>query len=470
MANNCRVPTPPKYVEELLDCVGYVHDLYHKSVLENSCGAGNILKEIVRRYIENAIQEGFHKDKIIEGLQEHITGYDVDPECVKNCIDNLDRIALEYGLTGIEWNVRKQDYLKCGGAQYQYIIGNPPYITYHDLNVEQRGFLKEHFESCGQGRFDYCYAFIEAALKDLADDGKLAYILPYSILRNKFAEKIREIIKVDLEKLIDFKGIQIFPNTVTSSVIILCDKQKRDRITYYNKQENCNKTIRKNSLKGKWIFEEKPIGHRRFGDFFKVANSVATLCNEVYVFEADKLEDGFYCVGDGKIEKDIVFDAASVKSEKKYNKAQKKRDKIIFPYRIHDKGITHYEENELKTEFPECYSHLIKYKEKLLNRKSSENIKWFEYGRSQAINDIIGSKLIMSMVVTNKVVVYEVSDYAIPYAGTYIKVHSDHGMSLKEAKQILESDRFFTYIKNCGTPTTTSSFRISVKDIEEYYF
>ena len=47
MANNCQVPTPPKYVDELLDCIGYTHDLYDKSVLENSCGEGNILKEIV---------------------------------------------------------------------------------------------------------------------------------------------------------------------------------------------------------------------------------------------------------------------------------------------------------------------------------------------------------------------------------------------------------------------------------------
>ena len=49
MANNCQVPTPPQYVNELLDCIGYSDNLYNKSVLENSCGEGNILKEIVRR-------------------------------------------------------------------------------------------------------------------------------------------------------------------------------------------------------------------------------------------------------------------------------------------------------------------------------------------------------------------------------------------------------------------------------------
>ena len=40
-----------------------------------------------------------------------------------------------------------------------------------------------------------CYAFIEAGLRDLADDGKLAYLIPYSVIRNKHAEKVRMLIK-----------------------------------------------------------------------------------------------------------------------------------------------------------------------------------------------------------------------------------------------------------------------------------
>ena len=49
MANNCRIFTPTKYVNELLDVIGYNDQLYGKSILENSCGDGRILVEIVRR-------------------------------------------------------------------------------------------------------------------------------------------------------------------------------------------------------------------------------------------------------------------------------------------------------------------------------------------------------------------------------------------------------------------------------------
>lgn len=51
MANNCKIFTPDTYVTELLDIAGYNWNLMGRSVLENSCGDGNILKEIVRRYI-----------------------------------------------------------------------------------------------------------------------------------------------------------------------------------------------------------------------------------------------------------------------------------------------------------------------------------------------------------------------------------------------------------------------------------
>ena len=100
---------------------------------------------------------------------------------ITKCIDTLN--AVRYGLTSIRWNICKQDYLKCKKNSFHFIIGNPPYITYHDLSTEHRIFLKENF-GIRQDHFDYCYAFIEAGLRDLADDGKLAYLIPYSVIRN----------------------------------------------------------------------------------------------------------------------------------------------------------------------------------------------------------------------------------------------------------------------------------------------
>ena len=470
MGNNCQVPTPQKYANELLDCIGYTHGLYDKSVLENSCGEGNILKEIVRRYITSSLEDGYSNEQIIVGLENHITGYDIDHKCITKCIDTLNAVAKEYGLTGIRWNICKQDYLKCKKNSFHFIIGNPPYITYHDLSTEHRIFLKENFETCKEGRFDYCYAFIEAGLRDLADDGKLAYLIPYSVIRNKHAEKVRMLIKEYLKGIIDYKGIQLFPKILTSSIIIMCNKENNDNIYYWSKKDGVQKNLSKESLIGKWIFDkEQEESLRRFGDYFKVSNSVATLYNDAFVFEAKEEDDLFFYLQDGKIEKDLVFDAVSVKSEKKYQKSEK-RDKIIFPYKIIGKKIFSYSEKEFRQTFPECYAYLLKNKDKLLKRKSSEGVQWFEYGRVQAINSIFVEKLIMSVVITNNVNVYNAGIDTIPYAGVFIRTLDEYKSGLNEAKEILQSKSFYEYSKKCGTPTTTSSYRISVTDIENYYF
>ncbi|MBS6560885.1 MAG: hypothetical protein KH355_11505 [Clostridiales bacterium] len=280
---------------------------------------------------------------------------------------------------------------------------------------------------------------------------------------------MRALIKEHLKGIVDYKGIQIFPNTITSSIVILCDKKNENNIYYYSKKDDIRKSVAKSSLNGKWIFEKDQMGLRRFGDYFKVSNSIATLYNNAFVFEVEGEDESFYYFKDGKVEKEIVFDASSTKSEKKYQNS-KKRDKIIFPYKITDGNVSSYQEEEFKQTFPECYAYLESNKEKLLKRKSSEGVQWFEYGRVQAINNIFVKKLIMSVVITNNVKVYDIGRDAIPYAGIFIRALRSDEMGLDKAKEILQSASFYAYVKKCGTPTTTSSYRISVKDIEDYCF
>ena len=55
------------------------------------------------------------------------------------------------------------------------------------------------------------------------------------------------------------------------------------------------KNIYKKNLNGKWIFSNKKNNskNKRFGDFFKASNSVATLLNSVFVIN-DYTEDTKY--------------------------------------------------------------------------------------------------------------------------------------------------------------------------------
>ena len=64
----CQIFTPADYVKELLDIIEYNEDIFSETVLENSCGDGNILLEVVDRYIKNGMNLGKSIEEISRGL------------------------------------------------------------------------------------------------------------------------------------------------------------------------------------------------------------------------------------------------------------------------------------------------------------------------------------------------------------------------------------------------------------------
>ena len=452
----------------MLDYVDYSKKLYGKKVLENSCGEGNILLEVVKRYIESAKSEKHSAEEIKNGLNKDIEAYEIDKECIEKCKNRLNKLAASYGIEGIEWNIKNNDFLKEDVQnRYDFIIGNPPYITYHDMDDSQREFLKKSFSTCNNGRFDYCYAFIEASLKTLKNRGKMVYLVPCSIMTNKFAGDLRVKLSKYITEIYDYRTIKIFSQALTSSVIIVCENlTNKSDLKYHLVKENTIFEIeRKKLTDAKWSVtrDDNNIGVK-FSDFFEVKNSVATLLNEAFIFKEYERRDDYYIIDEYKIEEELVKDAASIKSLSRGENSYK----IIFPYRIEDGKRKDYSENEFEDRFPGAVRYLKQFKDKLKKRKKDKNTLWFQYGRSQAITSVTGNKLIIPMVITKEVHVYEVGENAVPYAGYFIKCRENSRLGLQDAKKILESKDFYDYVKICGTPTTATSYRISVNDIKKY--
>ena len=142
MPGNCQIPTPEAYVDQMLDYIGYSEDLYGKKVLENSCGEGNILLKIVMRYIESAKRQQRMNSEIKEGLQRDIVAYEIDNRCIEACKKRLDGFVNSCGIKNVNWNLNHKDFLnEKVTATYDYVVGNPPYITYHDMDNTEK-FVK----------------------------------------------------------------------------------------------------------------------------------------------------------------------------------------------------------------------------------------------------------------------------------------------------------------------------------------
>lgn len=467
----CQVFTPNDYVRELLDSVGYTENLYGKRILENSCGDGNILVNIVERYIEDCRVHGLTDIEICKGIRKDIYGIEIDPIQYEKCIQNLDELARNKGINKVRWNVINEDYLewKCV-KKFQFIVGNPPYITYQELNEKERNFVRKNFETCEKGKFDYCYAFIEKSVKCLDDKGKMSYLIPSSIFKTVFGEKLREFIKPYVREIHDYTRDKMFDNALVKSAIIVLNKAKGNKNFLYCDMANKGRiNIPLDSLSKKWFFiENNGLGTRRFGDYFQVAHVVATLLNEAFVIKKEnyrELNDVYQCNGKN-IEKSIVRDTATPRSLR-----YKKEEKIIFPYDYVGGKLIRYTENEFGKLFPGTESYLNDFREQLDERDSDKCALWFEYGRSQALTGLNRRKLLISTVITEKVTVYILKKKCIPYAGMYIvpKV-GNKTYKLEDAKDILESDSFMKYVETVGIHISGASLRITSKDIEEFRF
>lgn len=470
MNTKCQVFTPPDYVEILLDKVGYKNDLYGKKILENSCGDGNILVAIVKRYIEDCKQKGFCADKIRKGLSKDIIGYEIDPKQVALCVDSLNKVLRQQELGIITWRIYQEDYLRSdNNPAFDYIVGNPPYITYSEMKQEDQRFLKSKYISCEKGKFDYCYAFIEKSISELAPDGKMSYLIPSSIFKTVFGQNLRNIMKPHICEIIEYTQIDIFDDALVKPAIILLKKNRMgDSVLYSNSNEKTKTFIGIDMLVEKWMFSGIQGGSRRFGDYFKVAHVVATLLNKAYV-----LEDGTYeetehsiVINEYKIEKDVVR-----RTDTPRTKQLDVHELIIFPYHYNQGKLCKYSNEEFEASYPGAVRYLKQFENELSERKSDKNAKWFEYGRSQALGKINVEKLLLSTIISKEVAVYRLPSDSIPYAGMFVvPIDRDDRMTLQDAYNILKSKEFFEYAQNVGIHINGNSVRITSKDIESFFF
>lgn len=460
MDSRCQQFTSPEIAAEMLDLLGYQQDLYGKTVLENSCGEGDILCLVVERYIRDALEQGYAGDDIILGLERDIYGAEIVGNTYERCIENLNRIAAQYGLGKIQWNIFRGDILTFPfEKKFDFVVGNPPYISYRNLDKDVRKFIKKAYCTCEKGKPDYCYAFIENAICYLAENGSMVYLIPNSIYKNVYAQDLRELILRYIEEIRDYPNQKLFENAMTSSAIMLLKKQGYVyNLKYKNIPEQKSITINKTHLTGKWVFGKKNDQQKemRFGDIFKASMGVATQRNNIFVVnEEKKVKLG--------LENGVVREAASPRNQK-----SETREFIIFPYVIHENQVIHYTEEEFQEKYPNAYTYLSEHKKELERRDADKGARWFEYGRSQALQNMNKEKLLVSTVMTDRIYTYNINSEAIPYAGIYIIALA--GYDLNIAKRILESNQFLRYIRGIGTPASGRSLRITARDINEFRF
>lgn len=383
-----------KEIKEM--CNLFKGDWLNSKILEPSFGNGQFLIYIIEKIIKKCKRKKMSDNSIKKILENNIYGYEIDLNFRNIAIQNINAKLkdLKFSLD-INWK-----NLECGSIflmkekDFDFIIGNPPYVRVQNFD-EGIHKIKKTLDRTS-GNTDLYLMFIDYLLSKLSNQGEFIFIVPNSFGKSKAGKKIRDYMyKNGFIHYIDFESRQLFSKVSVYSCIfhfILNSKKKSIFQIDYSKE------IYKLTNINYFDISEKNILN------FNVKNGIATLCDRVFIkTKKPNIEEQFI---------------------KKIYKGSKMNETYyaIFPYLTKNNKIIRLQEKQLQNKWPKLFNYLLENKERLLKRSLDKNAKWYEYGRSQAINDIFYEKYLINTLIKPKqkeLEIKKISKNTLVFSGLY---------------------------------------------------
>lgn len=481
-----QVFTPHWIVEEILDSCGFFDDnLFNKKIIDPACGDGAFLKIIVSRIINYLLNKKYSHEKIKEYLENYVYGIEIDEVEFNNCIKNLNLIIeekLKKDLK-IKWKIfndnaltRYKEFL----GFFDFVVGNPPYIRIHNLDNETRKLLKKEFMFVN-GTIDIYLSFFELGFKLLNERGVLGYISPNSYLHNSSCIQFRKYLKEKraIKILTDFKANKVFKNFSTYTAITIINFfEKKDYFLYKElrdgKIKEVNKIYYKNlevkdfSFSGK---EEMDFlnklylnTNKKVSDFYDVQYGFATLKDKIFIGDIKEEKGDLVLFNNHWIEKKILY---KIVKGSTYKGKEEEIKYVLFPYKKKNDNFIPISEQELKDNYPNSYTYLLKHKEELLKRDIEKGASWYEFGRSQGIQNSFKEKIVLGTIVNHNIKFYKLPADVFVYSGIFItkkKKETDWEI----ITNILSSNDFYKYIQITGKDFSGGYKSITTKQIKNY--
>lgn len=488
----------PNYIKDYIvdETFGKFPDseLANIKVADIACGTGAFLYTVAQKI--KAISSKTYS----EIFNENIYGLDISDYTVQRAKILLSLLAVSNGEdeSGFDFNLEIGNALSfCWEEKdidgFDAVIGNPPYVRAKNLSDENKKLLS-NWEVTKTGNPDLYIPFFEIGLENLKPDGILGYITVNTFKRSVNARNLRDYFnrnQFDLS-ILDFGSSQVFKNKSTYTCIVFVEKKKSNSIKYQkvtidniqNKKVKNFTSINYKLLNNKkgWILNKPTILETiskiestgiPLGEKFPIRNGLATLSNDIFIFKPVDEDEKYFYRQNGKlhkIEKEICRDIIKPNRLKSESEITDLKEQIIFPYYQNNENTGRkkvLDEEFLKANYPNAYSYLKGNKEQLLNRDKGKNkkYKWYEFGRTQALNDF-GKKLLFPYMAGQPYFVYSDQNDLLLYAG--YALYFDSERELKVLKMILESDIFWYYIKQTSKPYSGNFFALAKNYVKDF--
>lgn len=454
-----QVFTPDYLVNLILDEAGYCGvGILRKHCIDNSCGDGAFLCEIVRRYIEAYRNQHGSLDGVEAELREYIHGIEIENAAYECCVENLYSVTAEYLSTAAAVDLRHADALQVHDfdGKMDFVVGNPPYVRVH--NLEDNFDAVKKFSFANGGMTDLYLVFFEIGFNMLRDGGKLCYITPSSWINSVAGSTLRSYVSIyrNLLGVIDLGHYQAFKAT-TYTLISLFQKGVRNDDFAYSEFNpgNCGKTFI-----CRISYNDVSIN----GCFYLADTLTLNSLRAIFTGGAKKyvsVKNGFATLADDVfISSDFPFASYLIPVIKA---STGKWYRAFFPYDKAGKPLA----KELIFSDPEVSAYLEGCKAKLLKgADESKNPLWYLFGRTQALKDVHIDKIAINTTIKDvkSLKLNLVAAGSGVYSGLYILTDIPFDL----ISEIILSEDFIRYIASLKKYKSGGYYTYNSKDLELY--
>jgi len=169
-------------------------------VLDAGCGTGRFIEAVLLWCRQRGIQP------------PEIVGIEINARLAEQVSRRFGRVANVRIVRGDFLTIDEKEL----GGKFDYVISNPPYISYDKIDDSVRSFYKRLFRTA-VGRFDIYMLFFEKALNMLKPGGRMVFITPEKYLYVVSARNLRRLLaryhveEVELLSEDVFEGVLAYP-------------------------------------------------------------------------------------------------------------------------------------------------------------------------------------------------------------------------------------------------------------------
>lgn len=478
----------PKFIRDYMCSLSVSPVL--SSYIDVSCGCGSFLYSVVETLVKRF---NFNVNEALD----MVYGIDIQPDYVVQTKSVLALYAWkETGkyIGSNDMHVVEGDALDLlvrpffNRTEFDVVIGNPPYVSASNMPKELLDKVNHINKTiCGSlsnsneiryGKAELYLSFFYVALYVLSDNGRVMYITPNSWLNSQngvlFRKMLENEVSDNLEVVIrDFGNNKVFGSLGVYSCITEIRMKSKDVISYttlsigkdgiFENEPPYKVPVSELDSMGGWSltdsgsysFIQKIEKQPRHLSDYKIKNGIATNANDVFILKSVSGDCDYYATDNGlMIETGItrkIVKASKLKCEKDI---EDNCEIVIFPY---DKDGKIIPEDIFKNCYPNAYSYLRSYKERLDERDKGKKDypAWYAFARSQAIRDR-GMKLIFPQMSDKPYFVFSDDEELMFYSGGAI--YGDDREELLRLKMILESPVMEFYIKSVSKPYSSNFY------------